>query len=398
MTCQPPRRCGTASRRKMLLSTAGSLLGWGLLRHCSAGAEGGPQAAPALGRSSPVPAAAADAAGEQKLAQAQPRVGPPPRRPGPVRMIASANGLKALEKAYPGLVSGRDTLDACLEAVVQVENDPDDYTVGYGGLPNEDGVVQLDAAVMHGPTHQAGAVAALETIRNPSLVARLVMQRTDHVLLVGRGALEFAKAHGFKQENLLTDKARKIWLYWKENLSDKDDWLAPPPEQVDPEVWDYFGRPTGTVHVAAINAAGDISCVTSTSGLAFKVPGRVGDSPIVGAGLYVDNDIGSCGSTGRGEANLQNLCSFAAVELMRNGWKPKEAALEILRRVHRKTIERLRDAQGRPKFQLKFYLLAKDGSYVGAAMWGPTKFAVVDQQGARLEPCVYLFQKPDKKK
>ncbi len=387
----------TPSRRTMLRTTAGTLLGWGLLRNCSSGAESSPQAAPASGQDSPPPVAGPEISREQALAQAQPGAGPRPRQPGPVRMIASANGLKALEKAYPGLASGRDTLAACLEAVVQVENDPDDYTVGYGGLPNEDGVVQLDAAVMHGPTHQAGAVAALETIRNPSLVAKLVMQRTDHVLLVGQGALEFAKAHGFKQENLLTDKARKIWLYWKENLSDTDDWLAPPPEEVDPEVWDYFGRPTGTVHVAAVNAAGDISCVTSTSGLAFKVPGRVGDSPIVGAGLYVDNDIGSCGSTGRGEANLQNLCSFAAVELMRQGLEPKQAALEILRRVHRKTVKRLRDSQGRPKFQLKFYLLAKDGSYVGAAMWGPSKFAVVDDQGARLEPCVYLFQKPDKK-
>ncbi len=315
-----------------------------------------------------------------------------------VRMVGSANALKALEKAYATLQRGSDPLDACLEAVVQVENDPEDYTVGYGGLPNEQGVVQLDAAVMHGPTHQAGAVAALERIRNPSLVARLVMQRTDHVLLVGQGALEFAKAHGFREENLLTEKARKIWLYWKENLSDRDDWLPPPPEEVDPEVWDYFGRPTGTVHVAACTAGGDMACVTSTSGLAFKLPGRVGDSPIVGAGLYVDNQVGTCGSTGRGEANLQNLCSFLAVELMRQGHPPREAALEVLRRVHRKTPQRLRDPQGRPKFQLKFYLLSKDGQYAGAAMWGPSRFAVADQQGVRLEPCAFLFQKPSQKR
>ncbi len=353
MLVQRTWRPWTPSRRTMLRTAAGTLLGWGLLRNCSAEAGEEPQTGGAPQEDSPAEAEAAPPKG-RGLAQAQPSPGTGRRRSGPVRMIASANGLKALQKAYPGLAAGRDTLDACLDAVVEVENDPEDYTVGYGGLPNEDGVVQLDAAVMHGPTHQAGAVAALETIRNPCLVAKLVMQRTDHVLLVGQGALEFAKAHGFKQEDLLTEKARKIWLYWKENLSDRDDWLAPPPEEVDPEVWDYFGRPTGTVHVAAIDAAGDISCVTSTSGLAFKVPGRVGDSPIVGAGLYVDNDIGSCGSTGRGEANLQNLCSFAAVELMRQGREPKQAALEILRRVHRKTVNRLRDRQGRPKFQLKF--------------------------------------------
>ncbi len=382
-----------ASRRTMLQAAAGGLLGWGLLGpRCQAGSPG--QNAAQAG-TAPDPAGA-----EPRVAVAPAQ--PQPQRAGraggkaavPARMIASANGLKALQKAFPALAAGKDPLDACLDAVVEVENDPDDYTVGYGGLPNEDGVVQLDAAVMHGPTHQAGAVAALERIRNPCLVAKLVMQRTDHVLLVGQGALEFAKAHGFKEENLLTEKARKIWLYWKENLSDQDDWLAPPPEEVDPEVWDYFGRPTGTVHVSAINSAGDLSCVTSTSGLAFKVPGRVGDSPIVGAGLYVDNDLGSCGSTGRGEANLQNLCSFAAVELLRGGCSPKEAVLEVLRRVHRKTPKRLRDEQGRPKFQLKFYLLAKDGRYAGGAMWGPSRFAVVDAQGARLEACAYLFKKP----
>jgi N4-(beta-N-acetylglucosaminyl)-L-asparaginase len=291
------------------------------------------------------------------------------------------------------MLKGIDTLDACIEGVNIVENDPDDITVGYGGLPNEDGVVELDAAVMHGPTHLAGAVASLRNIKNPSRVAKLVMEQTDHVLLVGPGALRFAKAHGFRAENLLTEKARKIWLYWRQSRSDVDDWLTPPDDKLDPEVRKFFKRPTGTIHCAGINAGGEISCVTSTSGLFFKLAGRVGDSPIIGAGLYVDNGVGSCGSTGRGEANLQNLCSFAAVELMRGGMSPKEAGLEVLRRVAKHTAPRLLDKQGRPEFDLQFYVLGKDGRHAGVAMWGPKKFAVTDKDGTRLEACATLYDR-----
>ena len=224
----------------------------------------------------------------------------------PVRVISSSNGLEAARLAYQRLVAGDDTLDAVIAGVNLVEDDPNDTSVGYGGLPNEAGDVELDAAVMHGPTHRGGAVAALRGVRYPSKVAKLVMEQTDHVLLVGLGAQQFAKAHGFKQEDLLTEKARKIWLHWKQTHSDNDDWLPPPREDVDPDVAAFFGkqatadfgRPTGTIHTAAINADGEISCVTTTSGLAFKIPGRVGDSPILGAGLYCDNAIGSCRSTG----------------------------------------------------------------------------------------------------
>ena len=198
---------------------------------------------------------------------------------------------------------------------------------------------------------------------------------------------------GFEEQNLLTDKSRNIWLYWKQSLSPDDDWLAPPDDKLDPDVAKYFKRPTGTIHCAAINAAGAISCVTSTSGLAFKLPGRVGDSPIIGAGLYVDNEIGSCGSTGRGEANLQNLSSFAAVELMCAGMPPREAGLEILRRVVKHSEPRLLDDQGRPKFDLKLYLLAKDGTYAGVALWGPVKFAITDAAGTRHEPCETLYMR-----
>jgi N4-(beta-N-acetylglucosaminyl)-L-asparaginase len=309
------------------------------------------------------------------------------------------------------MLQGADTLDAAIAGAALVEDDPNDTSVGYGGIPNENGVVELDAAVMHGPTHRAGAVAALQNIRHPAAVAKLVMEATDHVLLVGDGALQFAKAQGFKEENLLTERARKIWLYWKQTHSEKDDWL-PPSGEVDPDVAKFFKldrkpasesetrsqiqrfqRPTGTIHVAAMNAAGDISCTTSTSGLAFKIPGRVGDSPIIGAGLYVDNEFGSCGSTGRGEANLQNLSSHAAVELMRQGLSPRDAGLEVLRRIARRTEKRLLDAEGRPAYDLKLYLLAKDGSHAGVSIWGPAEFAITDENGTRLEPCESLYKK-----
>ena len=211
--------------------------------------------------------------------------------------------------------------------------------------------------------------------------------------MVGEGALNFAWANGFREENLLTEKARKIWLYWKQTLSDKDDWIPPPESELDPEVAKFFGRPTGTIHCAGINAAGDISCVTSTSGLAFKLPGRVGDSPILGAGLFVDNQVGSCGSTGRGEANLQNLSSFAAVSLMRGGMSPQEAGLTVLRQVIERTEPRLKDSDGRPTFNLQLYLLAKDGTHAGVAIWGPARYSVTDEQGTRHEKSASLFER-----
>ncbi len=356
----------------------------------------------------------------------------PMKQTFPVKAISSHNGRRATKRAYEQILAGTDTLDAAIEGVTIVENDPGDTSVGYGGLPNENGVVELDAAVMHGPTHRAGAVAALRNIKNPARVAQIVLERSDHVLLVGAGALAFAKAHGFREENLLTEKARKIWLYWKETNSKRDDWLPPPLDQIDPDVAKFFKlsisqatpkkksngksdstataaaksvkkqsrakakpfeRPTGTIHCAAMNGKGDISCTTTTSGLAFKIPGRVGDSPIIGAGLYVDNEIGSCGSTGRGEANLQNLCCSTAVELMRGGTSPVDAGMEILRRVAQHTSEQhLLDEDGRPNFGLKFYLLAKDGSHAGVSMWGPAEFAVTDKQGTRLEKCQSLYQ------
>ncbi|MBC7856839.1 MAG: N(4)-(beta-N-acetylglucosaminyl)-L-asparaginase [Pirellulaceae bacterium] len=318
-----------------------------------------------------------------------------------MKVIASHNGLAAAERAYQRLQAGLSPLDAVVDGVSLIEDDPEETTVGYGGIPNEDGVVELDAAVMDGKTHRGAGVAALQRVRHPSQVARLLMEQTNRVLLVGEGALKFARANGFAEENLLTEHARQVWLHWKRTRSQIDDWRAPLPESVDPKVKKWFevhfrgpaghGK-IGTVHVSAIGPGGDLACCTSTSGHAFKMPGRVGDSPILGAGLYADNDVGSCGSIGHGEANLENVTSFAAIELMRGGLWPEQAGLELLRRIAAKTRPEQRDGEGRPKFNLWLYVLAKDGSYAGVTMHGPKQYAIADENGARLEQCVALYE------
>jgi N4-(beta-N-acetylglucosaminyl)-L-asparaginase len=278
-------------------------------------------------------------------------------------VVSSANGLKATEKAMELIGQGSDTLDAVIAGVNLVEEDPNDRSVGYGGLPNEDGVVQLDSSVMHGPSRGAGAVGALEGIKYPSRVAREVMRRTDHVLLVGEGALKFALALGFQKENLLTDEARERWLQWKRELSPEDDWIDPQerlPNSATSQERAAMGRllrTHGTINCNAVNEKGEISGVTTTSGLFFKIPGRVGDSPIIGAGLYLDNDVGACGSTGRGEANLKTCASFMVVEYMRQGVDPEEAALRVLKRIVENTGEPyLKDEEGRPRFNVNFCL------------------------------------------
>src|SRR4051794_40946554 len=242
-------------------------------------------------------------------------------------VISSANGLRTVAKAMELIKSGADPLDAAIEGVAIVEADPNDHTVGYGGIPNAEGVVELDAAVMHGPTHGGGAVASLRNIMHPAAVARLVMKRTDHCLLVGEGALKFARAHGIPEVNLLTDEAREIWLHWKETNGKESDWVAPPDDALSPAVREHFGiRKHGTIHCSALDTHGNLGCVTTTSGLYYKIPGRVGDSPILGAGLWLDNEVGSAGSTGRGEANLLNLSSHTVVEGLRRGPSPPGGA------------------------------------------------------------------------
>ncbi len=312
-----------------------------------------------------------------------------------MKSIASHNGTKAARKAFELLTAGTSPLDAVVNGVSLVEDDPDEITVGYGGLPNEDGVVQLDAAVMDGPTHRGGAVAALEGIRHPTQVARLVMQQTTRVMLAGEGAKQFALANGFVEENLLTEKARRMWLYWRRKRSSIDDWHDPPDDESNLDAIKFFEREFyksgGTVHCSALDAACQMACATSTSGHAFKLSGRVGDSPILGAGLYVDNDVGSCGSIGHGEANMQHCSSFAVVELMRSGTPPADAGLEILRRINDKTSPAEKDAQGRAKFNLQLYILASDGAHAGVAMWPGKQIAVSDDAGTRLEDCAALF-------
>lgn len=311
-------------------------------------------------------------------------------------VISSANGVPAVEEAMRQLRAGADPLDAVIEGVVKVEDDPDDTSVGLGGLPNEDGVVELDACCMHGPTHKAGGVAALRNIQNPSRVAKLVMQRTDHVLIVGEGALRFARAHGFEEKNLLTEKTRKIWLRWKETHSDRDDWL--PQETLEGQPGgaanpDAIPFTYGTINCCAVDANGDLAGVTTTSGLSYKIPGRVGDSPIIGAGLYVDNKVGAAGSTGRGEANLQNCSSIQIVDEMRRGASPEDACRIVLERIADHTEPRLRDENGRPKFDLKFYAISKSGEYAGVSMWSGGKYTVHDGVSVQQPRLQYLYKR-----
>jgi len=317
-----------------------------------------------------------------------------PRVAGPIA-IASGNGLRAVERAVELIRSGSDALDAVVAGVNLVEEDPDDMSVGYGGLPNADGVVELDSAVMHGPTGRAGAVASIQGIKYPSKVARLVLQRTDHVLLVGEGAQRFAKMHGFPLEDLLTDQAREVWVKWRETLSNKDDYL--PPHNIDErdlgEALGEIERDWGTIHCSAIDLAGNISSVTTTSGLSFKIPGRVGDSPIIGAGLYCDNEVGAAGSTGRGEANLENLSCFLIVERMRMGDSPEQACLHACQRIAEHTkLARLLDDQGRPDFNVSFYAVNKQGEVAGAQIRGRGRMAVADANGARRMEMASLYE------
>jgi N4-(beta-N-acetylglucosaminyl)-L-asparaginase len=313
--------------------------------------------------------------------------------PAGPRAVASGNGLRATERAMEILKAGGDALDAVVAGVNIVEDDPNDMSVGYGGLPNEDGVVELDASVMYGPTHMAGAVAALRNIKNPSKVARLVMERTDHVLLVGEGALKFARAHGFKEEDLLTERSRAAWLRWKETLSEADNWIPAKAGTLPEDLPSVLGT-HGTINCIAIDAAGRLAGVTTTSGRSWKLAGRVGDSPIIGAGLYVDNEIGAAGSTGRGEANLQTCASFRIVDAMGRGLSPEAACLKACEAVAAKTklVPRLCDASGRPNFGLEFYALNKKGEFGAAGLFQGGRYAVHDGVENKFHDAAYVFK------
>jgi N4-(beta-N-acetylglucosaminyl)-L-asparaginase len=299
-------------------------------------------------------------------------------------VIASRNGMtmkdggdiSCIELAFERMAKGEDVLESLIAGVNIVERDPEDTSVGYGGLPNADGIVQLDSCCMHGPRKQAGGVA----------------------LLVGRGAQHFARNMGFEiEDDLNTEKSRQLWLDWKRRID--------PQHYLDPEKRfeagaqagldmvaeglidenDYYG----TINCNGVNWRGEVCGVTTTSGLAWKIPGRVGDSPILGAGLYVDDNVGAAGSTGRGEANLYGLLSFFIVEEMRRGKHPKDAGLEALRRVKNNTIEpRLLNNRGMPNFNLNFYVINNVGDYAGVGMYAPeerSQFSVCTENGGRLE-------------
>jgi len=341
----------------------------------------------------------------------------------------------AVQRAFRMITEGKDVLDSLIAGVNIPELDPLETGIGYGALPNAEGVVQLDASCMHGPRKRAGAVACIEGVRTPSLVAQAVMDYTDHHLISGEGAREFARAMGFKvEDDLNTENSRRLWREWKHRV-DPEHWLDPdgagrkrPPHERDPgdkgaggpggaasahiatAEWESraleAGRSMvrdgliregsfwGTINCDAIGPNGDICGVTTTSGLAWKIPGRTGDSPILGAGLYVDNDVGAAGSTGRGEANLYNLCSFLIVESMRRGMSPKDAGMEALKRIRANTIEaRLLNDKGNPNFNIRFFVLNKRGEFAGVSMYhaGETKFAVCTENGAEtreLEPLI----------
>lgn len=339
-------------------------------------------------------------------------------------IISAANGFtkddsgkQGIKVAYDMVVGGADPLDAIVSGVQIVELNPHDQSVGLAGLPNEDGVVQLDASCMHGPTKRAGAVGCLEDIATAAAVAKAVMDRTDHIMLVGEGAKRFAIEMGFKPQNLLTDESREAWLRWKSKLNPSDNWLDPvdvPPasrptprgsKRPSPEFdttgvhvyYDAKGVPYtyGTINMNAVTASGDIASVTTTSGLSWKIPGRVGDSPIIGAGQYCDNEVGAAGSTGRGEANIKVCGAFLAVEFMRQGMTPQASLMKVMERVIAMTEKRLLNDKGRPYFQLQYYAVNKKGEYAGACAYEGSKFAVADANGARLEDCAYLFRRDE---
>src|SRR5438128_1395505 len=313
-------------------------------------------------------------------------------------VISSANGnqfknggdVTCVQKAFTMITRGDDVLDAVIAGVNIVELDPLDDSVGYGGLPNAEGVVQLDSSCMHGPKKQAGGVASIEGVRTPSLVAKAVSEQTDHHLIVGKGAQDFARNMGFKiEDDLNTPHSRQLWLEWKRRID--------PSHYLDPKKRAEAGRRAamemlaegllrpesfyGTINCDGINSKGEICGVTTTSGLSWKIPGRVGDSPILGAGLYVDGSVGAAGSTGRGEANLYGLCSFLIVEEMRRGAHPKDAGMEALRRIKANTIEkRLLNSKGNPNFGLNFYILNAKGEYAGVSMY-EAKYAMCNENG-----------------
>jgi N4-(beta-N-acetylglucosaminyl)-L-asparaginase len=348
-------------------------------------------------------------------------------------IICAANGFNYLERGFDVLRKGGDTLEAVMAVIRGPEDDPNDDSVGFGGLPNEEGVVELDSCCMHGPSRRAGAVAGVRNIKNVSLLAKTVMEHTGHVMLVGEGAERFGYAHGFPKETLLTEPSRKTWLLWKETMSTQDWWgpgLADPnykfPDE-DQNAQQYYERrmaemeklageigiapedrklaiykvlhpPTGTINCSSLNERGEMSSATTTSGLAWKIPGRAGDSPIIGAGCYCDQDVGAAGATGNGEENIRICGAHTIVENMRRGMSPQEAGIDALKRIARNYNNDKRKLQ---YLDMQYYVLRKDGAYAGVTLWGQRangedKFFAVNDGTPRREKLVALFEGANK--
>jgi len=337
---------------------------------------------------------------------------------GKMICISSHNGLQATQRAMDLMKSGADTLDAVIAGVNINEEDPEDTGVGYGGLGNEEGVTELDASVMHGPTRRCGAIGGMRGCRTPSKIAKLVMEQTDHVMLVGEGADRFARASGFPTQQLGTEKSRLAWLTWKRSLKDPaghNNWgpgldTAPAKAAAVAEMKKLFPHadnetlawawevaihpPAGTINCLALNAKGEMSGTTTTSGMAWKIPGRVGDSPIIGAGLYVDQDVGAAGSTGRGEENIRIAGAHTVVENLRHGMSPKEAGLDALKRIARNFNN---DKAWLSKVDIDYYVLRNDGAYAGVTLWKSqapnSRFCVNDGGQSRHEDSVWLLER-----
>lgn len=353
----------------------------------------------------------------------------PPTKPKAPVIISAANGYNYLDRGYAVLTGGGDTLDAVMQVITGPEDDPNDDSVGLGGLPNEECVVELDSCCMHGPTRMAGSVAGVHDIKNVSLLAKTVMEHTGHVMLVGEGASHFGLLMGFPKENLLTERSRKTWQLWRETMSN-DDWWGPglaspnfkfPDEagnlsELDNPLIDHMYKlatkigiepsfrmaaiervlrpPTGTIHSSSVSANGEMSGATTTSGLAWKIPGRAGDSPIIGAGSYTDQDVGSAGATGNGEENIKICGGHTIVENMRHGMSPKDAGMDALRRIVRNYNGNMQKLQ---YVDMSFYILRRDGAYAGVSLWSgttqhPRRFAVIDEKGKRYENAIALIE------
>ncbi len=369
---------------------------------------------------------ALDLQGQSKPMSSAPMTGALPKKPV---IICAHNGYNYLDRGHAVLTSGGDTLDAVMQVITGPEDDPNDDSVGLGGLPNEACVVELDACCMHGPTRMAGSVAGVRDIKNVSLLSKTVMEHTGHVMLVGEGAQQFGFKMGFPKENLLTERSRKTWQLWRETMSSDDWWgpgLASPkfkfPDTagniselederiqqmqkmaarigIEPEfrmaaIERVLRPPTGTIHCSSVNEKGEMSGATTTSGLAWKIPGRAGDSPIIGAGSYTDQDIGSAGATGNGEENIKVVGAHTIVENMRRGMSPQDAGMDALKRI-------VRNYEGYPEklqyVDMSYYILRKDGAYAGVCLWSglpehPRRFAVHDGDGKRYETAVALYQ------